>query len=253
MVICTALATVYADCDYMSEQMDEMLYGEEAEILEEKNGFYKTRSEYGYVGWTPKANLFCKIKEPNYTVVSPFSDLLTEGRYNLAPYMALPRGSKVYVEIPADSTRWGFVSHPNEHTFYIHKRQLAPIENEALTENEVRERLTAVAKEYLGVQYRWGGRSHLGIDCSGLCFNAYKFNNILIWRDADIDRSVNLRQIRLDDAKQGDLIFFKGHVAMYLGDDMIIHSTASKGGVVIENLRENQWLMDNMVAVGTAF
>ena len=41
MVICTSIATIYESPDYMSQQVDEMLYGEEAEILEEQNGFYK--------------------------------------------------------------------------------------------------------------------------------------------------------------------------------------------------------------------
>lgn len=253
MVICTSIATIYESPDYMSQQVDEMLYGEEAEILEEQNGFYKIISEYGYTGWTPKANLFSQISKPNYRVTAPFADLLPEGKYWFAPYMPLPRGAKVCVDFSENSPRYAYVTHPNENTFYIHKNQIAPIETPELSERELRNRLVETAKEYLGVTYRWGGRSHLGIDCSGLCFNAYRFNGLTVWRDADIDRSTLLRKITLDEIDVGDQLFFPGHVAMYVGDGKIIHSSASNGCVAIEVLEEKEWLRNNIKAIGTAF
>ncbi len=253
MVICTSIATIYESPDYMSQQVDEMLYGEEAEILDEKDGFYKIISEYGYTGWTPKTNLFSQAKKPNYIVTAPFADLLPEGKYWFAPYMSLPRGAKVCVEFSENSPRYAYVNHPNENTFYIHKNQIAPIEPLNLSERELRNRLVETAKEYLGVTYRWGGRSHQGIDCSGLCFNAYRFNGLTVWRDADIDRSTLLRKITLDEIDVGDQLFFPGHVGMYVGDGKIIHSSASNGCVAIEVLEEKEWLRNNIKAIGTAF
>ncbi|MBR4279122.1 MAG: C40 family peptidase, partial [Clostridia bacterium] len=92
-----------------------------------------------------------------------------------------------------------------------------------------------------------------GVDCSGLCFNAYRFNGINIWRDADFERSESLRKIDLAEAKKGDLLFFKGHVAMYLGDGEIIHASASAGRVVIENYDDKEGLKEIFICVGTAF
>ena len=92
-----------------------------------------------------------------------------------------------------------------------------------------------------------------GVDCSGLCFNAYRFNGINIWRDADITRSPNLKKIDYKRARLGDLMFFKGHIAMYLGGGIIIHSSASAGRVVIENVENNDYLKEIYICTGTVF
>lgn len=253
MVICTSSALVYASPDYMSEQIDEMLYGEEAKIQDEEKGFYKIVSEYGYSGWTSKSNLFLKNNEADHRVTVPFADLLLEGKYCKTPFMSLPRGAKVNVEFKRNSPRFGYLSHPNEYTFYIHKNHISKMGYEYHTPSEKRLLIAQTAKEYLGVQYRWGGRTHLGIDCSGLCFNAYRFNGISIWRDADIKKSKNLRKIPFEEARVGDLLFFEGHVAMYLGNGKIIHASAEKGYVAVEDLNENERLQKIFITAGTAF
>ena len=102
----------------------------------------------------------------------------------------------------------------------------------------LRRALTDTARTYLGTQYRWAGKSALGIDCSGLTFMSYMFNGILLYRDAWIRREHPIREITRDQLKEGDLIFFDGHVAMYLGQDRYIHSTglAADSCVTINSL-----------------
>lgn len=253
MIVCTSVATVFAKPDFMSEQVDEMLYGEEAEIIDKKDGFYKIVTEYGYNGWVAKQHIFGKFQSSNYIVVSHFADLLAQGKFQKAPYMWLPMGARVNAQISQSDVNFAFVNHPIEHTFYIHKNHISPIDTTAKTETELREAIIRTAKKYLGAQYRWGGRTYMGIDCSGLCFNAYKFNNINIWRDADIEKSPNLRPIDIKDADSGDLIFFKGHMAIYLGEGQIIHSSAKNGIVAIENLNNNKNLQEILICAGTAF
>ncbi|MBO5869683.1 MAG: C40 family peptidase [Clostridia bacterium] len=253
MVVCVPFSPIYSSPDLMSEQVDEMLYGEEAEILEESGGFYKIRSEYGYEGYIIKPNLFEKLHDANHVVITPFADLLFEGKNYFQPPMTLPRGSKVDIGFSKKEDRYGFVVLPSKRIYYMHKNHVAPIGIPERSEDEIRESLVNTAKEYLGVQYRWGGRTPYGIDCSGLMFNAYRFNGITIWRDADFGRNNNLRAIHLEEAKKGDMIFFPGHVAMYIGDGFIIHASASRGKVSIEKLEENVWLRENIKCVGTAF
>ena len=89
-----------------------------------------------------------------------------------------------------------------------------------------REGLVKSAKSYLGTQYRWGGKSSQGLDCSGLVFMCYMENGALIYRDAGTPDNYAVRRISADKLKKGDLIFFPGHVAMYLGESRYIHSTA---------------------------
>ncbi len=254
MVVCVPYAVIYSAPELMAEQVDEMLYGEEAEIIDELGGFYKVKTEYGYIGWTIKSNLFEKLHDANHIVVTPFADLLFEGKNYFQPPITLPRGARVDVGFSHKEGRYGFAVLPSKRIYYIHKNHVAPIETiNKQSEEELREALVATAKEYLGVQYRWGGRTHHGVDCSGLCFNAYRFNGINIWRDAEFEKSETLREIPFEEAKKGDLVFFEGHIAMYIGNGEIIHSTASKGKVVIEKYEENKYLKEIFICVGTAF
>ena len=98
--------------------------------------------------------------------------------------------------------------------------------------------ITEAALKYQGTHYRWGGKSPEGIDCSGLCSTAYMLCGVLIYRDASIVEGFPIHEIKLEDIKPADLLFFPGHVAMYLGDGRYIHSTGKSGvdGVTFNSL-----------------
>lgn len=139
------------------------------------------------------------------------------------------------------------------------------------SEAEFRTSLVETAKSYLGVQYRWAGRSTFGIDCSGLVSMCYLQNGVSIYRDASIVNGHVLQRLTLNwDAdghfllnsleflRPGDALYFPGHVAMYLGDGRYIHSTGKAGsnGVVINSLVPGtsdfrQDLLSSLYAVGT--
>ena len=130
------------------------------------------------------------------------------------------------------------------------------------SEPAFRENLTTQAKKYLGTQYRWGGKSSQGIDCSGLTSMAYLRSGVLIYRDAAIADGFPVIRLSMESGWEdrlypGDLLYFPGHIAMYIGDGRYIHSTAyiKSGGVVINSLREADGdyradLKESMYAVG---
>lgn len=127
-------------------------------------------------------------------------------------------------------------------------------------EEKFRQGLCEMTKKYLGTQYRWGGRSGAGIDCSGLVSTAYRRCGIHIYRDAKIVEGWPMRQITLEEAKPGDALYFPGHIALYLGNGSYIHSTARAGsnGVVINSLNPDapdyrEDLVKSLYAVGTIF
>ena len=116
------------------------------------------------------------------------------------------------------------------------------------------------AKKYMGTEYRWGGKSGRGIDCSGLVSSAYMQCGVLIYRDASIVEGWPMHQIPFADKKRGDALYFPGHIALYLGEGRYIHSTgaSASGGVVINSLdpadplyRED--LVKSLYAVGSVF
>ena len=128
------------------------------------------------------------------------------------------------------------------------------------SEEAFRDAVCAQAKKYQGTEYRWGGKSGRGIDCSGLVSSAYMQCGVLIYRDARIVEGWPMHQIPFADKKRGDALYFPGHIALYLGEGRYIHSTgaSASGGVVINSLdpadplyRED--LVKSLYAVGSVF
>lgn len=134
------------------------------------------------------------------------------------------------------------------------------------SEGGFRRKVVECAKGYLGCQYRWGGKAADGIDCSGVVFMSYLMNGVLIWRDAEIVEGYPVRKIWGEGerfelveerAKPGDLLFWKGHVGMYLGEGKYLHCTGHVGvfGCRVNSLREEdedfrEDLAESLAAVG---
>ena len=128
------------------------------------------------------------------------------------------------------------------------------------SESAFRKAVCGTARKYLGVQYRWGGKAGCGVDCSGLVSNVYMQNGVLIYRNARIMPGWPVHEIPRSAMQPGDTLYFPGHIALYLGDGMYIHSTgaAASGGVVYNSLDPASPLYradldQKLTAVGTIF
>lgn len=110
-------------------------------------------------------------------------------------------------------------------------------------------RLYSEASRWLGVPYRYGGKSRTGVDCSGLVGQIYQnVYKISLQRTVEGIADKNCRKVAKSDLKTGDLVFFntskrkKGmnHVGLFLKDHHFIHASTSKG-VIVSNLRESYY------------
>ena len=289
---------------------DEILFGWQYEVLEEKDSFYKIRTHYGYEGWIA-AEEYVSMESVGDTgvcydaqnsgcamqllqVCQNIADVLEAERVQARRITTLYAGSLIWAEKDSalgDSSAaarllqpgWRRVFLPDGmgglRDGYMRSRflelcqgqerwrkwalqrsailteRIDPIDAVSQSELEGCEDADALRSEetfrksilqtayfYLGTQYRWGGKTAGGIDCSGLAFMSYFRNGILIWRDAAI--------------KEG----YPVHVAIYLGNGKIIHPTGhpESSCVTVNSLWEGEPgyredLKNSLCAAGSIF
>ncbi len=103
-----------------------------------------------------------------------------------------------------------------------------------------RQKVVSFAKKFVGNKYRWGGTSLThGTDCSGFTQSVYKHFGYRLPRTSSSQRHAGTG-VRLSQRKVGDLICYSGHVAIYIGNNKIVHASNSKpyprGGIKISSM-----------------
>lgn len=270
------------DGKFVSAIADEGLYGMIFGAAgEEEGGFLPVKTFYGYPGYV-KADDLVWVHEREgkawegsglMVVGGSLVDVVSVPRVQGVRFETLARGSLVRViAFESETEGWAKVGLIDGRAGYMRNQFLWEKEfsqagawetwlpQKVVDEKTFRDEVTARALLYLGVQYRWGGRSTAGIDCSGLTSACYMLGGILTYRDAKIVEGYPVHEIPKEERKPGDLLYFPGHIAMALEDGRYIHSTgkAGSGGVVINSLNPadadyRQDLAESLYAVGSIF
>lgn len=266
-IVSSMIAPLYISPKLPNELDDEALYGMTVDILEElPDGWYKIRTPYRYESYVEGKHLsFDEAELAAYesgsimTVYAPTADILTGEDFQEHCLITVTRGALLNVLLVGE--KWAKVRTVGGAEGYIRKTHIGHYHTvQHGGEQHFRDNVVVSAKSFLGTQYRWGGRTPMGIDCSGLMSESYYLNGVSIYRNANIVEGFPVHETERGQMKPGDLLFFKGHVAMYIGENRYIHSTGRAGddGVVINSLdpsdadyRED--LANGIQKIGTIF
>jgi hypothetical protein len=226
---------------YNSERKSQLLFGEPLKVGQEKRGFCKVSQFDGYYGWITESSIIyitqkefkSHLKNARYVIKIPKVNVLSKTAvseksvsfllYGTRLLLSRRPGNRAIIKFPGGSV----ISAP-----------ISAVDCVKAGREVTGATITAEIRKFLGVPYLLGGKSPFGFDCSGLVQAVYGRFGIDLPRDSKDQRNVGLR-ISREECRAGDLIFFKGHVAIALGKGRIIHASQKVGGITIDSLNPN--------------
>jgi len=210
-----------------ARQVTEALFGERIAVYEtsDEGWAWVQLDADGYVGWMSANALAPPGPAPTHRIAAARTLGFAGPDIKQAPVVALPMGA--VVTIARQDERFA-VTAAGWHFPVLH---LAPFKTKQPD-------FVAVAEQFLGAPYLWGGKTSLGIDCSGLVQVALQACGIVCPRDSDMQQEALGKPVSLSALRRGDLIFWKGHVAIARDAATLIHATAHHMAVAIEPAAE---------------
>jgi cell wall-associated NlpC family hydrolase len=220
-------ATVKAAPDFAARQTTQALFGETITLYEEHEGWvWGQLATDGYVGYLRLDALWEETPEPTHHVAAVRTFLFPEPDLKTPPLDVLSLTSQV----AAIGERDGFIELAQGG--WVFAKHLAEL---AVT----RPNYVETARRLLGVPYLWGGKTSLGLDCSGLVQIALVAAGVPAPRDSDQQAAALGQPVAEGMAsRSGDLVFFPGHVGIMTGPESLIHANAFHMMVTEEPLAE---------------
>ena len=206
-----------------AEQMTEALMGERVTIYEfnEEGWAWGQLDADGYVGWLPSNALITSRIAATHAVTALRTLAFPGPSIKLPPLAAPPLGSRLAVLRMHERFAVTDVG-------YVPAGHLAPL---ATSEKD----FVAVAERFLGTPYLWGGKTNNGLDCSGLVQVALNACGIAAPRDSDMqERALGALVTSLSTLERGDLVFWKGHVAIVRDGSTFVHANGFHMAVAVE-------------------
>ena len=220
--------SIYKFPSEKSEIVSQIIYGEKFKILSSTKKWLKINNSFdNYVGYI-KYNNYIKKFNPTHKVFElktkifkkPFNKKKYETKkfLSFASKVSIIQKSNEFIEF--EKNKW------------IKKKDLKIVKS-------IENNFVKILKLFLGIKYVWGGKTYNGIDCSALLQLIFFYNNKFYPRDTrdQIKYSKGNKNLML--FKKGDIIFWKGHVAICLNKKLLIHAYGPKKKVIIMDIKKS--------------
>ena len=195
-----------------SKISSQIIYGEKFKILEKTKGFIKIRTFFDkYTGYIKKKNFISKFK-PTHKVKVLKTKIYKSNEF-------LPFSSEIEI-----------LKKEKGHVMFKKNKWIKLKDITLIKKKE--KNFIKIFKSFSNCKYKWGGKTFQGIDCSALIQIFYKFNNKFFPRDT-IDQIKYKKGIKKKQFKKGDIIFWKGHVAVCIDSKKLIHAYGPEKKVII--------------------
>ena len=202
----------------------QLLYGDIFKVIKKHNGWRKIRiKEDGYVGYV-KSGKFSEPIKPNFKVCVLKARLFGGPSSKKKLKKFLPYNSRV--KIIGKNRKFGKFG-----KYWIKISDLKKI-------NFKYRNIFKNVKLFKNTKYLWGGKSYKGIDCSALVQVFFNHNNKYCPRDSKDQEKYFKKKIKLKNIRKNDMIFWKGHVAIALSKNNLIHAYGPIKKVVIMNIKK---------------
>ena len=200
-----------------SKISSQILYGEKFKVLGKVKNFLKIRTSYDrYHGFIKKKKFEKTIKATHKVKVLKTKILKSNKFLPFSSEIEILKKKKNYVMFKKN--KW------------IKAKDINPI-------NHKNKNILKILKLFLHCKYKWGGKIYNGIDCSALIQLFYKFNNKFFPRDT-VDQVKFKKGINIKKFKLGDIIYWKGHVAICINSKKLIHAYGPKKKVLVMDINK---------------
>ena len=204
---------IYERPSINSKISSQIIYGEKFKVLRKVKNFLKIRTSYDrYHGYIKNKKFINEIKSTHKVKVLKTRIYKSNKFLPFSSEIEILKRKKNYVMF--EKNKW------------IRQKDITYI-------NKKEKNFLKVFKSYLNCKYKWGGNTHKGIDCSALVQLFYKFNNKFFPRDTIDQIKYKKGSTIKKKFKSGDIIYWKGHVAVCINSKKLIHAYGPKKKVVI--------------------